>query len=209
MLKVGERLQKERIRQGLTIEDVAKATKIRPEFLSAIEKGDYKKLPSSAYIQGFIRNYTEFLGLPVKETLAVFRREFDEREYIDVLPETFTKQKNVLSGFRLGPTTIMFGLVLLFIVGYMLFQYHAAFLSPMLSVSQPQDNAVISSQVVTVIGKTEPNTTVTINDLPAYTDKDGNFRKDVSVFSGQSTIVVKAENNFGRITTLIRHITVQ
>ena len=209
MLRVGERLQKERIRKGLTIEDVAKATKIRPEFLRAIEEGAYKKLPSSAYIQGFIRNYTAFLGLPIKETIAVFKREFDEREFIDVLPDSFTKKRNTLSGFRLGPTTILLAFIILFVVGYMLYQYRAAFLNPMLTISIPQENAVISTQTVTVNGKADSNTTVTVNDIPVYVDKDGNFRKDLSVFSGQTTIVIKESNSFGRTTTVIRHISVQ
>jgi cytoskeletal protein RodZ len=210
MLKVGERLAQERRHQGLSIEDVAKATKIRPEFLSAIEKGEYKKLPSSAYIQGFIRNYTEFLGLPMKETIAVFKREFDEREYLGVLPDSFTKkQTSVLSGFRLGPTTMLLGIIIIFVVGFMLYQYRAAFLSPALTVAQPSENAMVSSQTITVIGKTDQNTSITINDAPVYVDKDGNFRKDVSVFAGQTTIVVKGENSFGRTSTVIRHISVQ
>ena len=210
MLRVGDRLAQERKRQGLTIEDVAKATKIRPEFLSAIEKGDYKKLPSSAYIQGFVRNYTEYLGLPIKETIAVFKREFDEREYLGVLPDSFTKkQTSVLSGFRLGPTTMLLGIIILFVVGFMLFQYRAAFLSPALTVSSPSENATVSSQTVSVVGQTDANTTLTINDVPVYVDKDGNFRKDISVFSGQTTIVIKGENSFGRTSTVIRHINVQ
>lgn len=210
MLRVGDRLAEERKRQGLTIEDVAKATKIRPEFLSAIEKGDYKKLPSSAYIQGFVRNYTEYLGLPIKETIAVFKREFDEREYLGVLPDSFTKkQTSVLSGFRLGPTTMLLGIIILFVVGFMLFQYRAAFLSPALTVSSPSENATVSSQTVSVVGQTDANTTLTINDVPVYVDKDGNFRKDISVFSGQTTIVIKGENSFGRTSTVIRHINVQ
>ncbi|MDE2588422.1 MAG: helix-turn-helix domain-containing protein, partial [Patescibacteria group bacterium] len=178
MLKVGERLQKERLRKGLTIEDVARSTKIRPEFLRALEEGEYKKLPSSAYIQGFLRNYTAFLGLPIKETIAVFKREFDEREYLGVLPDSFTKKGNTLSGFRLGPTTILLAVIILFVVGYMFYQYRAAVFSPMLSVLTPTENATVSSQTVTVSGKAESNATVTINDSPVYVDKDGNFRKD-------------------------------
>ncbi|MDE2026159.1 MAG: helix-turn-helix domain-containing protein [Patescibacteria group bacterium] len=209
MLKVGERLQKERLRKGLTIEDVARSTKIRPEFLRALEEGEYKKLPSSAYIQGFLRNYTAFLGLPIKETIAVFKREFDEREYLGVLPDSFTKKGNTLSGFRLGPTTILLAVIILFVVGYMFYQYRAAVFSPMLAVLTPTENATVSSQTVTVSGKAEANATVTINDSPVYVDKDGNFRKDISVFSGQTTIVVKEQNSFNRETTIIRHITVQ
>lgn len=51
-------------KKGLSINDAADATKIRMSFISAIERGEYKKLPSGAYIQGFVKNYIEFLGLP-------------------------------------------------------------------------------------------------------------------------------------------------
>ncbi len=50
MITAGQKLYEERIRRGLTLEEIARATKIRSSFLSAIEKGEYKKLPSSAYI---------------------------------------------------------------------------------------------------------------------------------------------------------------
>jgi len=210
MLKVGERLAEERKRQGLTIEDVAKATKIRGEFLSAIEKGEYKKLPSSAYIQGFIKNYSQFLGLPAKETTAIFKREFDEREYLGVLPDSFTKkQKNILSGFRLGPTAFLLGFIIIFVLGYTAYQYRAAFLSPMLSVFVPLENAIVTTQSVRVAGKADASAIVTINDVPVYLDHDGNFKKDVSVFSGQTTITIKAENSFGKTTTILRHISTQ
>lgn len=207
MLRVGERLQKERTRKGLTLEEVAKATKIRLQFLQAIEKGDYKSLPSSAYIQGFIRNYAEFLELPVRETVAIFKREFDEREYLGVLPKSFTKpEHSALAGFRFGWTPLFIILGLVFILFYVIFQYRSAFINPSLTITAPQENAVVASQIITVTGKTDPNDTVTINDLPAFTDKDGNFKKDITVFAGANSITVKTVNNFGKISIVVRHI---
>lgn len=205
MIKVGQRLQEERLRQGLSIAEVSKATKIRPQFLMAIEKGDYRNLPSSAYIQGFIRNYTEFLNLPVKNMLALFKREFDEREYIRVLPESFTRK--TLPGFRLGWAAIFFTIVILFVVGYITFQYRSAFLDPQLTISSPKENATVVAQIITIVGKTEENATVTMNDEPVYVQKDGSFTKDVTVFIGQNSITIKATNNFGRKTVVVRHIT--
>ncbi|MGH2637780.1 MAG: helix-turn-helix domain-containing protein, partial [Rhabdochlamydiaceae bacterium] len=68
------------------MEEIAAAIKIRPEFLSAIEKGDYQHLPSPAYASGFVTNYAAYLGFPKRETLALFRREFDEQKAYKVLP---------------------------------------------------------------------------------------------------------------------------
>lgn len=210
MIRVGQRLEEERVRQGLSVAEVAKATKIRPQFLTSIEKGEYKLLPSSAYVHGFIRNYAEFLGMPVKNTLALFRREFDEREYLGVLPESFTKKHaSSFPGFRLGPTALLLGAIVLFVIGYVFFQYRSAFLSPQLSIGTPKENATVAAQVISVVGKTEQNISVTVNDDPVYVEKDGSFMKDVTVFSGPNAITVKAINSFGKKSIVIRHITVR
>ena len=80
MTRVGEKLYEERIKKGYTLEEVSKATKIKVHFLQAIEKGDYKKLPSGTYAQGFVKNYAGFLKLPEHEMLALFKREYDEEK---------------------------------------------------------------------------------------------------------------------------------
>src|SRR5258708_20350928 len=127
MVKFGERVRSARLRKGLTIDEVAKATRIRSHFISALEAGNYKKLPS-AYIQGFARNYVEFLSLPSRELMALFRREFDEREYVSVLPESFTnRQEWRLHRFKISQTISFTFFVFFFFIGYLLSQYFRAF----------------------------------------------------------------------------------
>ena len=82
MIYVGEKLYEERVKKGYSLDEVSKATKIRSSFLLAIEKGEYKKLPSSTYVHGFVRNYARFLGLPEHEILALFKRQYDEDKFI-------------------------------------------------------------------------------------------------------------------------------
>lgn len=209
MIKVGERLSLERRKRRLSIEEVAKGTKIRPQFLEALEHGDYKKLPSSAYVQGFIKIYAEYLGLPKREILALFRREFNEREFIEVLPESFTNPTSRLfAGLRFGQATIIITLIILFVLGFTFFQYKAAFFAPSLVVLEPTENQVITVPNTTVVGNTEQNVTVTIDDNPVVVSKDGLFKKNITVLAGTTDITVKAVNNFGRETTLVRHIKV-
>jgi cytoskeletal protein RodZ len=210
MITIGERLAQERRKQHLTIEEIAKATKIREKFLEALEKGEYYKLPSSAYIQGFIKNYAEFLGLPVKETLALFRREFDEREFLGVLPTSFTKPKRqIFPGFRLGTTPVIIGMIFFIIIGFIFYQYRFAFFNPSISIVSPKENEIITTQTITVIGKTDANVTITINDAPVFLDKDGNFKKDITLFTGNASITIKVVNNFGRKSLLVRHVIVK
>lgn len=209
MVKLGDRLLEERKKQGFSLDEVAKATKIREQFIEAIEKGEYQKLPSSAYAQGFVKNYIEFLGLPEKELLALFRREFNEKEFLGVLPQSFTKPKEFsLQGIKIRYIKwiiILFALIVL----YILFQYKSAIFNPSLSVTTPLEKVIVHSQVLSVRGTTEPNTTVTVNAIPVFVDSSGNYAKEITVFPGSVTIVVKATNSFGKTSTIERHIIVK
>jgi cytoskeletal protein RodZ len=209
MIRIGQKLRDARTEKGLTLEEVSKATKIRVAFLEALEKGDYKNLPSSAYAHGFVKNYAEFLGLPQKETVALFKREFDEREYLGVLPKNFTDQDDItLSGFKFRQTSLIVVLIFIVLVGYLGFQYRYAFFNPPLDITSPKEGQTVS-QDVTVIGKTDLNAIAVVNDNPTTVDQDGNFSKSVTLFPGKATIIVRVQNRFGKQTRLERHVNVQ
>lgn len=59
----GALLKKRREEMGLSFEQVAQTTKIRPHILQALEEEDWDTLPSSAFVRGFIRSYARSLGL--------------------------------------------------------------------------------------------------------------------------------------------------
>lgn len=210
MIKIGDRLKQERKQQGYTIEEVAKSTKIRPQFIAAIEEGEYTRLPGSSYTQGFVKNYIEFLGLPMRESMAMFRREFDEKQYLGVIPESFVGKEEIpLKTVRLNRTIGIVSLLVLAVVGYLFYQYRSAFFSPALTVDTPAERATVTSQTVVVSGETDANTTVTVDNLPAFVDTSGHFTKEIPVFPGTTTIDIKTVNSFGRMTSLERHIIVK
>jgi len=210
MIRVGQKLHDARVQKGLMLEDVARATKIKATFLSAIEKGEYKKLPSVAYAQGFVRNYVAFLGLPERDTLALFRREFDEKKVFEVLPESLSKERDYSSNaFKLHQGTVVGILILLGLFAYIVFQYKYAFISPALVVSIPKEQQVFTSSDIAVLGKTDQNATVSVNNTPISVDQNGSFKKTISLFSGKQIITIKAINRFGKETTLERHIEVK
>ena len=210
MVHAGVRLYEERVKKGYTLEEVSKATKIRASFLSAIEKGEYKKLPSGTYAHGFVRNYAKFLGLPEHELLALFKREYDEEKFQKVLPEGLLRRDDFpLKRIKFAQTFKILILLFTVLVAYIIFQYRAAIFNPMLSVAKPTEGEIIKTQEVDIVGKTDPNSTVFINNETASLDKDGNFKKTINVFPGKAKIVIKAVNNFNKTTVLERHIEVK
>lgn len=60
---IGERLKGAREGQGLSLEDVAKQTRIPIRHLQHIEKGEWDALPATTYSIGFARAYANAVGL--------------------------------------------------------------------------------------------------------------------------------------------------
>lgn len=210
MISIGQQFVEERQKKGLSISEVARATKIREEFLCAIEKGDYKKLPSSAYAYGFVRNYAKFLGLPVDRSLAIFRREFDDKKTFDVLPRGLSDPKKYnVSKVKFGRSAILIGFLAVLVLGFLLFQYRSALFNPSLKINYPTENATINSLTIEVRGKTDPDTTLTIGNEVVSIDDNGNFKKQITVFPGSTSINFRVENKFGKVTQTERRIIVK
>lgn len=210
MIRAGQRLHEERVKRGLSLEDVSKATRIRLSYLLAIEKGEYEKLPSSIYAQGFVRNYAKHLNLNEEEILGLFRREFNEEKIFRVLPEGLDRKEEFpIHGAKIQNTlTIVISLAVI-LFAYILFQYRYAIINPPLDVNFPKEGAVVLSQTITVSGKTDSNSTVFVNNEPSIVGSDGSFKKTITVFSGETTITIKAVNSFGKHKTIERHIEIK
>ncbi len=58
----GDILRYEREKQGLSVEQAADLSKMKPSVLEAIENGETGSIPS-VYLRGYIRNYAHCLGV--------------------------------------------------------------------------------------------------------------------------------------------------
>jgi hypothetical protein len=63
----GEELKREREIRGISLKEIADATKISKRFLEAIERNDHKTLPAPVFTRGFVREYARYLGLSVED----------------------------------------------------------------------------------------------------------------------------------------------
>ncbi len=63
MQSIGERLEEARKRQGISLREAAEATKIRGEFLDAMENDSMDIPLEEVYLRGFLSNYAKFLKI--------------------------------------------------------------------------------------------------------------------------------------------------
>ena len=69
---LGKKFQDARLARGLTLDEAARLTKIRPSRLAEIEADDFSQFPSLAYAKGFLLIYGKFLDVDVTPYLDVF-----------------------------------------------------------------------------------------------------------------------------------------
>jgi cytoskeleton protein RodZ len=119
--RVGMEMRLVRERLGWRLVDVAAELRIRLPYLEAIERGELSALPGAAYQTGFVRTYSQALGLDGDEILRRFRAEGTgfvpkaELSFLAPVPD------------RAVPTgaIVLLGVVLV-LVGYGLWYRHTA-----------------------------------------------------------------------------------
>jgi len=84
MTDIGSQLRAAREAQGLTLEQVFKATRIKTSFLEAIEANQFQGLPGPVQARGFVRSYANFLGLDGEHLASVL--DADKTAKTDMRP---------------------------------------------------------------------------------------------------------------------------
>lgn len=89
MSELGSLLVRSREARGLTLEDAERDTRISRRYLQALEDEQFEVIPAPVYARGFLRSYSQYLGIDPQEALALFPRE-DDSEYGEHVSPTTT-----------------------------------------------------------------------------------------------------------------------
>ncbi|MEH6826867.1 helix-turn-helix domain-containing protein [Parasphingorhabdus sp.] len=83
----GELLRRAREQKNLSLEDIAKKTRIPQRHLESIESGDFDALPGRTYAIGFAKSYARTVGLSDASIGSQLRAEMDEQGHAAYQPE--------------------------------------------------------------------------------------------------------------------------
>lgn len=211
MRTIGEILIKVRYEKKLTLEEIEKQLRIRKKFLIALEENDWSKLPSLPYIKGFLKNYSSFLGLKSDEMLAIFRRQFHQQEKAGLLPKGLTNpldEPMIRFTPQLTGTILTISFLVIFF-GYLFLQYLSFVNPPELSVESPKEGEIISSEKVTVKGKSDRDAVISVNNQKIALGENGEFTTILTLSPGINTISIEGTSKQGKKRTVTRTIQVQ
>lgn len=72
MESIGDKLKRARDTRGVSIEQAARDTHIAKRFVEALETEAFDEFPGEAYLLGFLRNYSGYLGLDAEDVVALY-----------------------------------------------------------------------------------------------------------------------------------------
>ena len=75
---LGRKLREARERRGMTLRQVAEATKISVRVLESLERNDIARLPGGIFSRAFVRAYALEVGLAPEETVQEFIAQFPD-----------------------------------------------------------------------------------------------------------------------------------
>ncbi len=208
---IAEQLQDARQAKNLKLKDIAKELNIKEEYLRALEKGEYNKLPAGIYGKNFLKEYAFYLGLDYKKLLKDWQEEKNIGQSVRK-KEIFSKQVIKKHNFLVIPKiirSIIIIIIVLICFFYLGFYLKGVISSPKIYIIEPQDNLITNNNFVVVLGLTEPETQVIINEELILSDSDGLFTKRVNLKSGINTIIIVVRKKYGRERTIKRQILVK
>jgi cytoskeletal protein RodZ len=73
---IGPVLRKARLVRGKSIEEASRETRIRAEYLQALERERFENLLGDVYVRGFLRSYSSYLGLDSDKVVSIYSDHF-------------------------------------------------------------------------------------------------------------------------------------
>lgn len=206
MRTIGRFLKEVRLKKKLSKEELEKETKIKRGFIAAIEKENWEALPEFPVVIGFVKSIAKALGVNERQAVALLRRDYPPKS-LPISPKPDVSEKFIFSPritFLIGTAAIS-----ILIAGYLIFSYLRFISPPSLSVIEPRESQLVKEAKVRVLGKTDTDATIKVNNQSVLVDSEGNFEAMIEIAKDTSEIEIKATSRSGKETAVRRTINVR
>lgn len=209
--KVGELLKEARLMRNLKLDEVSEVLKINKTYLKALEEGSWEIFPAEVYIKGFLKNYSDFLGIDEEKALSIYRRERYVDEEVRVVDHGQKEIKEMsFRSFHLTKTSVaiivgVFALITVLIASA--YQIFIVQQKPVLELSEPVVTEANTGEEikydtnedsVTLSGQMGVGDTLFVNGEQIFTFGLPEFEvSDIELRKGENKIVIQSMNQFG------------
>ncbi|KKR04020.1 MAG: hypothetical protein UT32_C0036G0006 [Parcubacteria group bacterium GW2011_GWC2_39_14] len=210
---LGEKLTAHRQSLGLSQDKAARLININVRYIKLFEKNNYRALPADVYSKNILKRYAELLKLNPHMVIETFNKE-------ELLYQKTQKAKNILEvkwwhkivNFFLNPRFIKYVIVFIVlaaVIYYLGWSVNRIISAPPLDIISPSENFITTERQVEVIGKTQKEVNVKINNQAILTDLDGNFKITLDLQNNLNIIKISAQKKHSKEQIIYRQVIVK
>ncbi|MFH1838614.1 MAG: helix-turn-helix domain-containing protein [Candidatus Kuenenbacteria bacterium] len=206
---LGEKFKKAREEKQMELLKIEEITGIQTKYLIAIEKGDYQEIPGEIYLKKFLKIYAKILEMDLENILKLYQEEQKilSKSNSNIFPEIKNKTRLLFIPNIFKKSLI--GIFLIILLFYIIFEVKNIISPPILTIQKPLDNLIILESTIEITGKTDINSSVTINDQEIFKNSDGSFNKIINLQSGLNLIKISAKKKHSREVVKYRKVMVE
>lgn len=205
---IGRALRRARVQLGKTLDDASRETRVRPDYLDALEHEAWGALQGDVYVRGFLRSYSRYLGLNPDKVVWVYERSANQPKPapapVERSPGVAPNEVIVLTGGNRRPSWILAAvataIVLAAAAGIGLFNQAASVPEPAGDAAPPQSAEPPPPVVVDLMARGPVDIEVVPDDDPpirAHLEKG-----DARSFQADERIVVRLSRG-GRVALAV------
>ncbi len=144
---LGEYLRKHREDAGLTLKEISSITRIRCEYLKALEAEEYEKIPGEVYVRGYIKAFLQTLSIDPSEAIRLYA----EQKEAALAAQTPPPAQAPRSFWTVIPTHVLYPALLLLLIVPLLFfvSRRTDTVPPVIEAEQKGDSKI--DRVVTIL----------------------------------------------------------
>jgi cytoskeletal protein RodZ len=199
VIGIGSALRTARQERGKTIEEAARDTKIRSEYLEALESESFDSLKGDVYVRGFLRSYAQYLGLNPDKVSAAYSEKKGgpvgsepppELSRADTRPVVTFRSRQLPSSWIIAGGVALIALIMFSALGLLSASHSSPPATPLPSASvvvSPPDNA--RRVTVSLVADHEVAIVVTVDGVQQFA---GNLMaREARSFSGTESIAIQ------------------
>lgn len=200
---LGALLKQARRKKKVSLLEAENLTKVRAKYLEAIERSGWGDLPQKVYTRGFVLAYAKFLGVPSHQAISLFEKE---TKTLGSANETNISYKQKLKDHKIliTPKVLAYSsltIFVIFLLGFVLMQLLNFASTPNIQITSINNNSIVDSESIDLIGVTDTDTKVEVNNESVPVSSDGKFQIKLRLHRGLNVIKVVAINKIKKETS--------
>jgi Helix-turn-helix domain len=122
--RIGPALRQARESLGKSLEEAGRDTRIRPEYLDALERESFHTLRGDVYVRGFLRSYSAYLGLDPDKVLGAYGHVEAPTTFLEQpSPPTPVRHEGIRVLHRRGNWKLALGVAVVLLVTFWAFGF--------------------------------------------------------------------------------------